>query len=199
MTRRHFLAGVLGGILMFIWTSIAHMVLPLGKAGIKEIPNEQAVLSAMQNNIGAKSSLYHFPGFGLGPNPTREERNEAMKHMGEMYAKNPSGLLMYHAPGRPLTIGRCFGIEFATELIEAILAVFLLAQTRLATFGARVGFVTVTGILAAIATNVSYWNWYGFPGIYTVSYMFIQVVAFLCVGLVAALVMAKKDPLTSDV
>jgi hypothetical protein len=39
--------GVLGGIVMFIWTSIAHMALPFGEAGIREIPNESAVLSAM--------------------------------------------------------------------------------------------------------------------------------------------------------
>ena len=38
------LAGVLGGIVMFVWTSIAHMALPLGEAGINEIPNESAVL-----------------------------------------------------------------------------------------------------------------------------------------------------------
>jgi hypothetical protein len=40
--------------------------------------------------------------------------------------------------------------------------------------------------MAAIATNVSYWNWWGFPGAYTASYMFIQVVGFFLVGLVAA-------------
>jgi hypothetical protein len=38
MTKRYFIAGVLGGIVMFIWTSIAHMALPLGEAGIREIP-----------------------------------------------------------------------------------------------------------------------------------------------------------------
>src|SRR5437773_8539300 len=62
MTKRTLLAGVLGGIAMFIWTSIAHMALPLGEAGIREIPNEQAVLAAMQANIGYKSGLYLFPG-----------------------------------------------------------------------------------------------------------------------------------------
>jgi hypothetical protein len=41
------LAGFLGAVAMFIWTSIAHMALPLGEAGISEIPNEQAVLAAM--------------------------------------------------------------------------------------------------------------------------------------------------------
>jgi hypothetical protein len=97
------LAGILGGVAMFIWTSIAHMFLPLGEAGIREIPNESTVLSAMQSNIGEETGLYIFPGPGVGKNATREEKNEAMKHMGEKMAANPSGILMYHArsgPGR---------------------------------------------------------------------------------------------------
>jgi hypothetical protein len=197
MTKRVFLAGVLGGIAMFIWTSIAHMFLPLGEAGIREIPNEQAVLGAMQSSIGDKTGLYIFPGLGVGPDATRAQKNEAMKGLGEKYAKNPSGILMYHPPGRALTMGRWLGIEFATELLESILAVFLLAQTRIVSFGGRVGFVTIAGILAAIATNVSYWNWYGFPCVYTASYMLIQFVGFICVGIVAALVLRKSPPQTA--
>lgn len=192
---RIFLAALLGGIAMFIWTSIAHMALPLGEAGIREIPNEAALLDAMRSSVGKKPGLYLFPGFGLGPNPTHEARSEAMKQMGEKLARHPSGILIYHPPGaRPLRMVRWLSVEFVTELVEAFLVVFLLAQTRLTNFGARVGFVVVAGILAAIATNISYWNWYGFPKVYTVSYMFIQVVGFLCIGLVAALVL-KNRPL----
>jgi hypothetical protein len=157
------LAGMLGGIVMFIWTSIAHMFLPLGEAGLGEIPNESAVLSAMQSNIGEQTGLYIFPGPGVGKDATRQEKSEAMKHMGEKMAANPSGILMYHAPGRPFTFGKWLGIEFGTELLEAILVVFLLAQTRLASFVGRVGFVLVAGILAAIATNVSYGTGMGSP------------------------------------
>ena len=185
------LAGILGGIVMFIWTSIAHMALPLGEAGLGEIPNESAVLSAMQSNIGEQTGLYIFPGRGLGKNATRQEKQEAMKHMGEKIATNPSGILMYHAPGRPLSLGKLLGVELGTELLEAILVVFLLAQTRIASFAGRVGFVLAAGILAAIATNVSYWNWHGFPCVYTASYMLIQIVGFLSVGIVAALVLRK--------
>ena len=104
--------GVLGGIVMFIWTSVAHMALPLGEAGIAEIPNESAVLSAMQSNIGDQTGLYIFPGSGVGNNATRQEKNEAMRHMTAKMAANPSGILMYHAPGRPFTIGKWLGIEF---------------------------------------------------------------------------------------
>jgi len=185
------LTGILGGIVMFIWTSIAHMALPLGEAGIREVANESAVLSAMQSNIGDQTGLYIFPGPGVEKNATRQEKNEAMKHMAEKMATNPSGILMYHAPGRPFTIGKWLGIEFGTELLEAILVAFLLVQTRIVSFSGRGGFGLVAGILAAITTNVSYWNWYGFPCVYTASYMFIQIVGFLLVGVVAALVLPK--------
>jgi len=191
--NRTFLAALLGGIAMFVWTSIAHMALPLGEAGIREIPNEAAVLGAMQSNIGEQSGLFIFPGFGLGPNPTHEQQSEAMKHMDEKLAQHPSGLLMYHPAGsRPFVMVRHLSIEFATEFLEALLVVFLLSQTRLTSFGARVGFVTLAGILAAIATNVSYWNWHGFPVVYTAAYMFIQVVGFFCIGVVAALVLKNQ-------
>jgi hypothetical protein len=51
----------------------------------------------------------------------------------------------------------------------------------------------VAGILAAIATNISFWNWYGFPSVYVGSYMLIQIVGFFVVGIVAALVLRKTS------
>jgi len=191
---RIILAGILGGIAMFIWSSIAHMALPLGKTGIKELPNQQAIFAALQAGLGDKGGgLYLFPGLGVGDNPTKEQASEAMKHINERMAANPSGVLVYHPTGtQPFSFGKFLGIEFGTECLEALLAVFLLAQTRIAGFGGRVGFIFVAGILASIATNVSYWNWYGFPGDYIAAYMFMQVVGFLCAGIVAALVLPKN-------
>ncbi len=191
--KRMLLTTLLAGIAMFIWTSLAHMGLPLGEAGISEIPHESAVLAAMQDGIGGQPGLYLFPGTGLGPKATRAERHEAMSHMAERLPSHPSGLLMYFPTGsRPLMMVRWLLLEFGTELLEAFLVILLLSRTRLTSFGGRVGFVTLAGLLAAIATNVSYWNWYGFPGVYTVSYMFIQVVGFLCIGVVAALVLKNQ-------
>jgi len=191
---RILLAGILGGIAMFVWTSIAHMALPLGEAGINEIPNESAVLSAMQGNIGDKTGLYIFPGLAVGKNASREEKSEAMKQMQQRIAANPSGILMYHPPGRPFGFGKSLIVEFSTEVLQAILVIWLLAQTRIGSLGGRVGFVLIAGILAAITTNVSYWNWYGFPGVYTASYILIEIVGFFLVGIVAALLLRKRGP-----
>jgi hypothetical protein len=190
---RTLFASILGGIVMFIWTSIAHMALPLGEAGISQIPNESAVLSAMQTNIGDNTGLYVFPGLGVGNDASRQEKSEGMKHMAEKIAANPSGILMYHAPGRPFALGKSLGIEFGTEVLESILVIFLLVQARIHSFAGRVGFVLIAGILTAIATNVSYWNWYGFPGVYTASYMVIQIVGFFLVGIVAGIVLRKDN------
>src|SRR5204863_8690254 len=96
---RIILAGILGGIAMFIWSSIAHMALPLGKAGIKELPNQQAMFAALQAGLGDKGGLYLFSGLGLGDNPTKEQASEATNDINERMAAKPSGLRAYHPTG----------------------------------------------------------------------------------------------------
>jgi hypothetical protein len=191
-TTRIFLAGVLGALAMFAWTSIAHMALPLGEAGVQNTMNDDALLAALKSAVKDKDGLYIYPSMGLGPDATHAQRNEAMKSYEATLEKSPSGFFIYHPAGaRPMNMGKFLTIEFATELCEALLAVWLLAQTRLVTFGGRVGFVTAAGIMAAIATNISYWNWWGFPGNYTGAYILIQVVGFFLVGVVAALMFRR--------
>lgn len=191
-TTRILLAGVLGAVAMFAWTSIAHMALPLGEAGMQNTMNDEALLNALKSTVENKPGLYIYPSMGLGPDATHAQQSEAMQKYPAKLETNPSGFFIYHPPGsRPMNMGKFLAIEFITELCEALLAVWLLAQTRIVTFGGRVGFVTAVGILAAIATNVSYWNWWGFPGSYTASYIFIQVVGFFLVGLVAAIMLRR--------
>jgi hypothetical protein len=188
---RTLLAGVLGGIAMFIWSFVAHELLPIGEMGIREIPNEDAVTGALQTNLGDKIGFYIFPGPGLNPGATKEQREEGMKRAEQKMAAGPAGVLIYH-PKRIFNFPKRLGIEFVTEVVEAILAVFLLAQTNIGGFAGRAGFVLTAGILAAIATNVPYWNWYGFPRIYTFGYMSTQIIGFLLVGIVAALVLPRR-------
>jgi hypothetical protein len=101
---------------------------------------------------------------------------------------------MYHPPGRQFAFGKSLAIEFSTEVVQAILVIWLLAQTRLGSFAGRVGFVLIAGILASITINVSYWNWYGFPGVYTAGYILIEIVGFALVGVTAVLVLRKRSP-----
>jgi hypothetical protein len=193
--NRVILAGILGGIAMFIWTSIAHMVLPLGEAGVSEMGSEIPLLDAMKSSLGERQGFFIFPGLHVSPNASKQEKADAMKLMTERAATAPAGILVYH-PTRPFAFGRWLATEFITEVVQALLVVALLAQTRLTSFGGRVCFVSIAGILAAITTNVSYWNWYGFPSRYTVGVMITEIVGFFIVGIVAAFVFGKNAPRT---
>lgn len=79
--------------------------------------------------------------------------------------------------------------------MEALLAVILLAQTRIGSYAGKVGFITLVGIVAAVTSNIPYLNWYGFPGNYTAAYMTTQILGYLAAGLVAAAVVKNREPL----
>jgi hypothetical protein len=185
MTRRIVPAGVLGGIAMFLWASLAHMVLPLGRTGVREIPDDGALLNTMHSALGESSGFYVFP--GLGPSGSMQQYEQKL-------AANPSGLLIYHPPGgRGMTAPQLV-TEFLTELIEALLLAWLMAQIRLESVGSRLGFAAVVAVVAAITTNIPYWNWYGFPLAYTLAYMGIEIGGFLVAGLVVARMLGRTSP-----
>jgi len=191
MKTRILLAGILGGVVMFIWNFVAHDLLPLGEMGQRFIQNEDAVTSALQSNLGDNSGFYIFPLGGLTPGATREQKAAAMKKAEEQMAAGAAGVLVYR-PKRVFNFPKRLVIQFATDVAEALLAVFLLAQTGINGFGGKVGFILTAGILAAITTNVPYANWYGFPKDFTLAQMIMTVVGFLLVGIVAALMLGKK-------
>lgn len=184
--KRILLAGILGGLTLFVWMFVAHEFLGLGEMGVGEIPSEALVLNAMRGAI-PEAGFYLFPGFGLGPNPSSEQRKAAMPEYMKKYEQSPHGVLVYHPASGPFHFAVALGREFALNVLEAVLAAWLLSYAGSGRgYSARVGFVVVAGVLAAISTNVEYWNWYAFPGNYIAGYMTTQIVGFVLAGFVIA-------------
>ncbi len=186
MAKRVIIGGLLGGIALFIWGSLAHMVLGLGSVGFKEIPNESAVLTAVTSSI-TEPGLYYFPGLGLPSNATMAQQNAAMKESDAKAQAGPSGLLIIHPHGGGgFTAARLIN-EFVLNIVQGLLLAVLLAWALpIVGYVPRVAFVTVAGFFGALATNIQYWNWYGFPVNYTLAYITNETVGFLVVGLVVA-------------
>ena len=191
--KRILLAGILGGIAIFIWTSVAHVLTPLGEVGISEMPNEPAVLSAMQASLGSSPGFYFFPGMGLGPNATQAQKREAMNIYQQLLDKNPSGILIYKPAGQPAMSMGQLGRELGFEILEALLLAALLSMATVRTFGGRLGFAIVVGLIAAVTTNLSYWNWYGFPASYTCATMFVELMKYVVAGVVIAIVAGRAS------
>ncbi|HEY0282741.1 MAG TPA: hypothetical protein VGC27_08965 [Rhizomicrobium sp.] len=176
---RIFIAGLLGAIAMFVWTSFAHVATPLANIGVSPMADEPAVIAAMQSGVGGKSGLYFFP--WVSPDDPKMMEKEAA-----LLKTNPTGLLIYHPPGASSDMTPRLIQEFAKELAQSLIAAFLLSMTLIAGFFRRTLFVTLIGAFAVLGSNVSYWIWYGFPFSYTLAVITIELVGAFAAGLAIA-------------
>jgi hypothetical protein len=170
---------------MFIWTSLAHVALPLGQIGISRIPGEGPVLATLHQSIGEQPGLYYFPWTNMKDSNAMAEESARMK-------TNPSGILIYRPPGASAMETGTLVAEFAKEVIVALLAAYLLSKTVLSGYWARAGFVAVIGVIATLTTNLSYWIWYSFPANYTLAAITTDTVGYAAAGLAIAAVMRRK-------
>jgi len=191
MAKRIILAGVLGGIALFLWESVAHMALPLGDTGVKTLGNEDAVRASLKQNI-SEAGFYFFPAGGMAPGLTAEQRRAAEEKAEQQWRTEMSGIMVVHPRGRDVTLGRQLTIQAITDILVGLVAAALLAQALWLPYWGRVAFVGLLGLIPFLATELPYWNWYGFPTDYTFAQLTIHVIGFLVAGLVIAAVLKRR-------
>jgi len=186
MAKRILLAGILGGIALFVWESVSHMLTPLGDAGIQGLNNEQPVLAALKENIKAPG-FYFFPAPQIKPGMTTEQQHQAMQVAMDKWQTGPAGILIFHPNGAESLSARQLLAEFGFDVVVMLLTAFLLAQAAgLKNYAGRLGFVTLMGLIPTLRSELPYWNWYGFPGVYTAAQFAVHLVGFLVGGFVLA-------------
>ena len=186
MTKSILLAGILGGIALFAWESVSHMLTPLGDAGIQGLSNEPPVLAALKENIKAPG-FYFFPAPEIKPGMTKEQQQQAMQVAMDQYRTGPAGILIFHPDGAESLSARQFLVQFGADVVVMLLAAFLLASaTGLKSYAARLGFVTLMGLIPTLRSELPYWNWYGFPCVYVTAQFTVHLVGFLVGGLILA-------------
>ena len=189
MGKKIVLGGIVAGIVVFIWGAVSHMVLGLGEAGIKGLPNEEAVLSALRANVTE-------PGFYFFPWGDMEGSKEQMDAWAEKYRTSPAGIMIYKPQGGEMMPPSMLITELVTNILAALIAAFLLSRALggLGGLFGKAAFVSLFGLFAGVEIDLSYWNWYGFPTSYTVSYIVQHVVGWFLAGLVLALFFKKPAP-----
>lgn len=183
MAKQLVVSALLGGLAMFVWSSILHMATPLGEAGVRELAKEEAGLEALRDSV-SEDGLYLFPGFGLPPGAPRDAA--AQQRWMEKYRTQPHGLLVYHPPGGEPNFPALAGVEFLSDVLLSAVAALLLGMARLPGFGQRLLFVSLMGVIPFLAIDVSFWNWYGFPLAASLASLVDQVGAFALAGFVLA-------------
>jgi hypothetical protein len=194
MVKRIILAGVLGGIALFAWESVAHLALPLGEAGVKSLTSEDAVMAALKQNI-AEPGFYIFPAPKLTPGMTSAQQQEAMRAAMQKGQSGPSGILVFQPNGSEALSPRQLMTQAGSDVAAMLLAAILLSWATLSSFAMRALFVTLLGAYPTLTTELSQWNWYNFPSSYTLAQFTIHIIGFLAGGLVvAALIKRRVSP-----
>ncbi|MEO8647976.1 MAG: hypothetical protein ABI539_02300 [Acidobacteriota bacterium] len=179
---RILIAGIVGGIVMFMWGAFSHMVIGMGEAGVKNAPNEPAVVAALKANL-TEPGFYFVPGMDM----SREQTAEEKAAWTAAYTTGPNAIIVYHPTGETPMSPRQFGVELGSNIAAAlIVALFFTWLTP--SFSKRVALATLVGLVAWLSVNVSYWNWYRFPGSMMASELIEELIGWFLVGLVMAFI-----------
>lgn len=178
--KRIVIAGVIGGLIVFVWGFVSHVVLPLGEIGFESLPNDEPVISALKGSV-PESGLYFFPGFPDHRDATKEEEEAFMARV----RQGPSGIVVYTAEGKEPMAPSQLLTEFLTSAVAALVAAWVLASV-VGGYGKRALLVALLGLFGFASIMLSYWNWYGFPTDYTLANGFGEVVGWLLAGLAMA-------------
>ena len=196
MAKRLALGSLLGGIVLFVWSAIAWMVIPWPGEPLRSFTNEDAVVQAVTANA-PRSGNYLLPNEPKRTGMTDEQYKAARQVAMDRMTRGP----MIFAVVRLEPMGsttRPLIIQFLTQLVLALMATFMLLQTRGLTYAGRVAFVTAIGVIIFVGGHVEEWNWFSFSNAYTVMEFGAIVIGWLLASLViAALVRGRRSAATA--
>ena len=180
--------GILGGLLVFFWSAFAHMVLPIGNMGLKTIPNnEDPVLNAMKNNI-QQPGVYFMPGYDMNRRLTESEETAFQAK----YEAGPTAFLIYHPTGMKTMSPGSLIRQALFNILCGLIAAFIISTT-VASLAMRGVMVALMGVFAWAEVNLPYWNWYRFPGDFTLGAGIDAVVAWLLGGFLIAWLIHRAE------
>lgn len=189
MTKRIFLAGFLGGVALFMWEAVAHMVTPLGDTGIKPLENEPAMIAMVQQNI-KEPGFYFFPAPEFKAGMSGAQKRQAMEAAMNKARTGASGILIATPVGTDSLTPAQFGTQFGCDVLMMLLAAFLLSRVNGPLgFARRTMLVGMMALFPVLATEIPYWNWYKFPSDYIAAQFLVHVVGFVVGGAVIALLL----------
>jgi hypothetical protein len=173
-----FIAGLVGGVILFVWGFLAWVVLPLHSGSIKTFSNEEAVVSTMSAGSPAKG-VYMFP--AQPPKSQVAETEAWIKRM----EKGPTGMVVFDPGGMAPMMPLQMVIGFVNGVLSAMLAAWFLSRSTAAnrSYFARVAYCGALGIFISLTAHVVQWNWMNYPFNYISGVVVDTVIAWSLVGL----------------
>jgi hypothetical protein len=191
MLKSLVLGTILGGLVAFVWSTVSWEVLPWHEKSILSFQNDEEVSAVIRSHT-TQSGVYVLPGLQQTGGMSSEQKKAAMATLVEKMQKGP---VMFGAVRREGFGSYTRGL--ITQLLSLMAAAFLLTwlalQTSGLSYGKRVIFLGVVGLAAGVITELPYWNWWGFSGLYAAIMIADAMITWLIAGLVIAKVAKPRS------
>ncbi|WP_158752883.1 hypothetical protein [Dyella sp. S184] len=186
---RVLVAGLIGGILMFLWGVVAHMALGLGNVGLKQPASESVVLSTLHEGLGDKAGVYILP--SLDPKKMGDAA-EVIAYQ-QQAIRSPYAWVVYMPQGDDMTrMGPQIGRQWASDTLSALALAFVMGLAGLG-FRRRLALAAVAVAFAWLSSMVPYWNWYRFPLDFTWAALIEQLIGWLIAGAAMAWWLGRSE------
>ncbi|MHB1272481.1 MAG: hypothetical protein ACYCZD_06845 [Rhodanobacter sp.] len=175
---RVLVAGLIGGIVMFIWGAVAHTALGLGQVGFRLPANENVVLSSLPEGLGEHAGVYVLP--SLDPK-LRNDPAQVIAYS-QKAIRSPYAWVVYQPQGTDMTrMGQQLPRQWASDTLSALGLAFIMGLAGPG-LRRRIAVAAVAVSFAWLSTLVPYWNWYRFPTSLIQAALVEQLIGWLIAG-----------------
>lgn len=175
-------AAVVGGIVVFCWGAVSHMLLGLGDYGVHmdKLPQEQAILASLSEDI-PETGLYLVPGIDRSITDKDQQWDEALARM----KPGPTAFMVVTKEGYDGDMTTQMIAETATSTAAALVAALVLLSIR-GPYVWRVALVAGLGLFTWLSYGASEVIWYRFPIEFASGQLIDQVAGWAIAGVFMA-------------
>lgn len=166
--KRNALLSVGAGVVLFVWGFVSWVVLPWHMMVANKFTNEVAVSQTLKDN-SPRRGVYYLP---------FSEKDHGPNQVGAFVNVLPQGTEM--------NMGKQMAVGFLTQVVSAFLVLGLLSMAKGLTYGGKVGFFALVGLIIGFVSHAPYWNWFGFPTPYVVVTILDILIGWTLTGLAVA-------------
>lgn len=170
------LSALLGGAVMFAFGA-AYWMGPLKNPAFASVKDDVAMQQTFREDF-RNSGTYVIPNM-----------NQDQEALMEKHKAGPVAVIHYHAGGMgPESMGPMMGKGFVFQVFAALLLTLLMKSVvgQLKTYGSRVKFATMVGVVAAVLIELGNMNWWFHSPAFTLLTAVYHILSFTLAGLVIA-------------
>jgi hypothetical protein len=186
---RIIMAGVVGGLLLFVGGAASHMGLDLEGRAFREIQDESVARDFFSKHA-TEPGIYGFPAMNPNsPSMSEAEQTAEWDRVGKLYKEGPAVIFIVAPRGEEMMSGQQLGGEAFFNILAALVVAFVASHlSDRCRFLTRWSLIVLIGVASWLSLSSSLAIWYRFPWPFIMDGLYVSLIEWLLAGFAIALI-----------